>query len=135
MPYIVFDTSNDPRNDGIKKDRLPWSKKTPMVTTVTFVNTQLDQAYASGELEELSGPKGDKLWNESSTPEEKLEAIKLYYKHHCPSWTGENCELVVQGTSSEFYPRRNYKIKTKTEYDSDKKERVHIFLNKGPFET
>jgi hypothetical protein len=41
--------------------------------------------------------------------------------------------LVVQGTSSEYYPRRNYKIKTKTEYDSDEVERIHIFLNEGPF--
>jgi hypothetical protein len=41
--------------------------------------------------------------------------------------------LVVQGTSSEYYPRRNYKIKTKTEYDTDEVERIHIFLNRGPF--
>ena len=31
------------------------------------------------------------------------------------------------------HPSHNYKIKTKTEYDSDKEERIHIFLNKGPF--
>ena len=134
MPYIIFDTTNDPMSkDADGKMRLPWSKSTPMKTTVTFVNTQLDQAYASGELEELAGPKGDKLWNEKSTVKEKEEAVKLYYKHHCPSWTGDNCELVVQGTSSEYYPRRNYKIKTKTEYDTDEVERIHIFLNNGPY--
>lgn len=134
MPYIIFDTTNDPiSKDENGKMRLPWSKSTPMKTTVTFVNTQLDQAYASGELEELAGPNGDKLWDKNSTAQQKEEAIKLYYKHHCPSWTGDNCELVVQGTSSEYYPRRNYKVKTKTEYDADEVERIHIFLNEGPF--
>ena len=129
MPYIIFDTSKTPNSNK----RLPWSKATSMATTITFVNTQLDQAYANGELADLAGPKGDKLWNDSSTPQEKEAAIKLYYKHHCPSWTGDNCELVVQGTSSEYYPRRNYKIKTKTDYDADEQERVHIFLNRGPY--
>ena len=42
-------------------------------------------------------------------------------------------QIDVQGTSSQYYPRRNYKIKTKTEYDEDGKDRVHIFLNRGPF--
>jgi hypothetical protein len=43
--------------------------------------------------------------------------------------------MAVQGTSSEFYPRRNYKIKTKTKYDADREERTHIFLHKGPWES
>lgn len=38
----------------------------------------------------------------------------------------------MQGTSSEFYPRRNYKAKTKTKNDGDETKRVHIFLNRGP---
>jgi hypothetical protein len=43
MPYIIFDTTNDPiSKDENGKMRLPWSKSTPMKTTVTFVNTQLD---------------------------------------------------------------------------------------------
>jgi hypothetical protein len=40
MPYIIFDTTNDPLSkDENGKMRLPWSKSTPMKTTVTFVNT------------------------------------------------------------------------------------------------
>ena len=128
MPYIIYDTSKTGNND-----RLPWSKSVSIPVTVTFVNTGLDRAYALGELEELA--KKDGLFNpDTATAAEKAAAIKLYYKHHCPSFTGDNVELVVQGTSSEYYPRRNYKIKTKTEYDSDGVERIHIFLNKGPFE-
>jgi len=69
--------------------------------------------------------------------------VKTYYKHHCPSWVsgftaspdeiGPGVQMAVQGTSSEFYPRRNYKLKTKTSYDEDQSERIHIFLNRGPF--
>jgi len=36
--------------------------------------------------------------------------------------------MAVQGTSSEFYPRRNYKLKTKNDNG------VNIHLNRGPFE-
>lgn len=128
MPYIIYDTSKTGNGD-----RLPWSKSVSIPVSVTFVNTQLDRAYALGELEELA--KEDGLFDpDTATAAEKAAAVKLYYKYHCPSWTGDNVELVVQGTSSEYYPRRNYKIKTKTEYDSDGEERIHIFLNKGPFE-
>jgi len=35
--------------------------------------------------------------------------------------------MAVQGTSSEFYPRRNYKLKTKDDNG------VNIYLNRGPF--
>ena len=67
-----------------------------------------------------------------------MEAVKTYYKHHCPSWIGEKfVELAVQGTSSEFYPRRNYKIKTKTKYhdanNPNAKSKVHMFFHKGPY--
>jgi hypothetical protein len=37
----------------------------------------------------------DKLCLKDSSLEDKLEAVKTYYKHHCPSWTGNNIELVV----------------------------------------
>lgn len=128
MPYIIFDTTKS--NNG---NKLPYAKVVDVVVGVEFVNTPLEVAYQSGELEELAGPKGDKLWADGDSAIEKAEAVKKYYKHHCPSWKGENINLAVQGTSSEFYPRRNYKIKTKTEYDEDGEERVHIFLNRGPF--
>ena len=97
MPYIVYSTE---LNDD---DKLPWSKKTEIPIRIEFVNTLLDAAYANGELEALAIKDG--LCSLNSTPEEKLAAVKKYYKHHCPSWTGDNCELVVQGTSSEYYPR------------------------------
>ena len=129
MPYIVYSTE---LNDN---DKLPWSKKTVIPIKIEFVNTVLDAAYANGELEALAIADG--LCSLNSTPEEKLAAVKKYYKHHCPSWTGDYCEFVVQGTSSEFYPRRNYKIKLKTKYHKDatgnSDKLVHCLLNKGPF--
>ena len=128
MPYIIFDTTKS--NNG---NKLPYAKVVDVVVGVEFVNTPLEVAYQSGELEELAGPKGDKLWADGDSAKDKADAVKKYYQHHCPSWKGENINLAVQGTSSEFYPRRNYKIKTKTEYDEDGKDRVHIFLNRGPF--
>ena len=129
MPYIVYSTE---LNDD---DKLPWSKKTEIPIRIEFVNTLLDAAYANGELEALAIKDG--LCSLNSTPEEKLAAVKKYYKHHCPSCTGDYCEFVVQGTSSEFYPRRNYKIKLKTDYHKDDKgvegKMIHCLLNKGPF--
>ena len=41
--------------------------------------------------------------------------------------------MKVQGTSSEFYPRRNYKCKTKTKGANGKKS-VNMYMNSGPFE-
>ena len=94
MPYIVFETTRDG-----SEDRLSWSKKTTVPIKVEFVNTVLDRAYNSGELELLAQQDG--------------VTVEDYYLHHCPSWTGEGIEMKVQGTSSEFYPRRNYKLKCK----------------------
>ena len=122
MPYIVFDTTNS-NND----DKLSYAKSVKVNIGVEFVNTPLELAYSTGELETLSGPEGDKLWNSSSTAEEKAAAVKYYYQHHCPSWKGEGVSMAVQGTSSEFYPRRNYKLKTKDDNG------VNIYLNRGPF--
>ena len=128
MPYIVFDTSK-----SNNKDRLPWSKDVEIACSVTFKNTALDRAYATGELLELAIEDG--LCTEKSSAAEQEAAVKEYYLHHCPSFTGENWEMTVQGTSSQFYPRRNYKIKSKTELDKDEVERTHIWLNDGPFAT
>ena len=122
MPYIIFDTSGN--GDNAKK--LPWSKKTKIYSTVTFVNPALDRAYINGELEELAIKDG--LCTAMDDADTRAEAVKQYYIHHCPSWTGDGVEMAVQGTSSEFYPRRNYKLKTK-----DKNDNINIFLNKGPF--
>lgn len=124
MPYIVFDTSDT--ND----DKLPYSKKVKINCSVEFVNTTLDSYYSKGKLEELA--KADGLWSDGSSAEEKAAAIKKYYQYHCPSFYSDNSEMSVQGTSSEFYPRRNYKIKTKQK-NSDGEKRINIFLNRGPF--
>ena len=151
MPYIIFDTK-----DSVLGDKLPFSKKVPISVGVEFVNTALDRAYESGELEALA--KADGLWKDSDSEATKVKAIKNYYMHHCPSWIGDNITMSVQGTSSEFYPRRNYKLKTKTERELDKtnhkkdkdamneaaaldnsrdiyKTYVNMMMNRGPFAT
>jgi len=83
MPYIV-DTTNSNSDD-----KLSYSKAVKLSIGVEFVNTPLELAYTSGELEELSGPAGDKLWNTGATQAEKAAAIRYYYQHHCPSFKGE----------------------------------------------
>lgn len=122
MPYIVFDT--EVASDG---DALPYSKATPIhYVNMTFVNPALDRAYTTGRLKALATEAGQ-------TEEE-------YYIHHCPSWTAKNVDLSVQGTSSEFYPRRNYKAKTQVKLDAEgkfdsvngKKQNM-MRLNRGPF--
>ena len=125
MPYIIFDTS---MNDSEDRAKLSWSKSNPVSASITFVNPALDRAYVTGELEELAIKDG--LCKIDDSIEVRQAAIREYYKHHCPSWTGDGIEVVVQGTSSEFYPRRNYKIKTKDDDDN-----INIFLNRGPYAT
>lgn len=151
MPYIVFDTGNI-------DSRLPYSKKDKKNITVEFVNVPLEQAYKDGRLEELASADG--LYNpNTATPEQITEAVKTYYKHHCPSFTSsirssDKVDFEVQGTSSEFYPRRNYKVKTKVEGNFNWKdnseldpedqneelggayteeEALNLFMNRGPF--
>jgi hypothetical protein len=127
MPYIIFDAT------GTDNNELSWSKDTDLPIRVTFKNTGLDYAYSSGALEELAIADG--LCTINSSPEEKAAAVKKYYLHHCPSFTGNNVNMAVQGTSSEFYPRRNYKLKFKTNWDDpDKDDVVHFWLNAGPYE-
>lgn len=108
MPYIVFTTDE---TDTVSKGNLPWRKDTPVKVDMEFVNTGLDAAYAIGDLSFEANAAG--------------QDIEDYYIHHCPSWTAQNVDLSVQGTSSEFYPRRNYKAKTKiktADLDADGKE-------------
>ena len=110
MPYIIFGT-----NDS-NQDRLPWSKATKVKgATMEFVNTALDAAYRRGDLTIDAANEG-------------YESVEDFYFHHSPSFIADWCQLAVQGTSSEFYPRRNYKGKLKDDDDI-----VHIYLNRGPF--
>ena len=127
MPYIIFDTTNSNTDD-----KLSWSKAKDIKIGVTFKNTGLDYAYETGELERMLMEEG--YISIQDSPEVKEQKIKKYYQHHCPSWTGNYVNMAVQGTSSEFYPRRNYKLKTKTNADPRFDDDViNIHLNDGPF--
>ena len=110
MPYLIITTN--PSEDN----KLPWSKSRKLedYARFEFVNTGLDRAYTTGELNQLAERAG--------------QTVEEYYKHHCPSWIGDNITLQIQGTSSEFYPRRNYKAKTK-----DSSKNVNMYMNRGPF--
>ena len=140
MPYIIFD---------IGTGSLPYSKDDKKKIKVEFINAPLEAAYASGELETLARADG-LIPSGANVSAEQIEAgIRTYYKHHCPSWIStlpsRQTDLVnfeVQGTSSEFYPRRNYKIKTKMDGNfnwSEEKQKfedkdgLNIFMHKGPF--
>lgn len=149
MPYLIIDTTNATTdNGGIGAGVLPYRKsvKTNGVH-VTFVNTGLEYAYENGELGPLAQEAG------YVDDPEGLTAVQQYYMHHCPSWTSywpttENgalqevvdlnpqskkaVNMAVQGTSSEFYPRRNYKIKLKGK-DKEGEDLIFMYMNKGPF--
>lgn len=127
MPYIIFDTTKLEDSEN----KLPYSKKVKLNVGVEFVNTPLEMYYNKGKLEELA--KADKLFGDGATAAEKQKAVETYYKYHCPSFISDSASMSVQGTSSEFYPRRNYKIKTKNKDAVDGEKRVNIFLNRGPF--
>ena len=118
MPYMLITT--DAESETVTKGYLPWTKEYKINSaTINFVNTGLDAAYASGDLKEL-------FEKEHAAGTTKCESVNEYYTHHAPSWTATGVTLQVQGTSSEFYPRRNYKAKTKNSSG--------MFQNKGPYE-
>lgn len=128
MPYIILRTTKTNKNNT--DNRLPYSKaKSAQEGTLEFVNTALDAAYDSGELEKIVVKEGWKpvIEKNEETQEEivKYTAVQNYYMHHCPSFitTINGCTFQVQGTSSQFYPRRNYKAKCKES----------MILNRGPF--
>lgn len=155
MPYMILDTSVN------KTDDLPYSKAgNAICVKAEFVNVPLELAYRNGELEDLC--KNDGLISKSETNRDKIEeAVKIYYKHHCPSFTTtisedlideaipekERISLTLQGTSSQFYPRKNFKGKTKckdvdvwTEDASkpeggtfEKESLLSIYMNRGPY--
>ena len=86
MPYAVIDMSM------FDDDRLPYIKASnnTKIASITFVNPTADRLLEKGEITEFD------------------------YYTHCPSFTSENVDINVQGTSSQGYPRRNYKTKFKT---------------------
>ena len=90
MPYAVWEIT-----DG-KDDLLPWKKGDNRIVTVTFVNPVADRLldlYLNGDTQ-----NGIDEWT---------------YYTHCPSYVAIGADINVQGTSSQKYPRRNYKIKFK----------------------
>lgn len=94
MPYAVVKVFSD-------DDLLPYYKGNDKSVAVKFVNPYLDY-----------------LWNNKDSfgwSPEKIEAFSNVYLHSCPSFTLKSSEknFNVQGTSSQGYPRRNYKLKTK----------------------
>jgi hypothetical protein len=108
MPYVILYTSQ-----AKSENRLPYSKsKDAVVGKMEFVNTALDAAYSNGSLAKIAETEG-------------YSSVEEYYIHHCPSWISADNKVSfsVQGTSSQFYPRRNYKAKTKG----------NMYLNRGPY--
>ena len=84
IPYAVLEVA-----EGEIDDLLPFVKDGKRKVNVTFVNPTLDRAYERGEI----------------TDEQYLTGS--------PSFTATNVPFDVQGTSSQGYPRRNYKGKFK----------------------
>lgn len=127
MPYVVWTTHGKTEDDN----KLPYSKQNEIRASMEFHNVALDRAYVTGQLNDLAAKDG--LTDEECQRLYGMTAVQYYYLHHCPSWHGDNISMKVQGTSSEFYPRRNYKCKTKTAGSNGKKV-VNMYMNEGPFE-
>ena len=127
MPYVVWTTTGSDE----KTNLLPYSKANVIKANMEFHNVALDRAYMTGKLSDYAAKDG--LTDEACQEQYGMSAVEYYYLHHCPSWHGENVEMKVQGTSSEFYPRRNYKVKTKVADASGEKKYVHMYMNEGPF--
>ena len=97
MPYATIEIIDnaagmtDPNGGthAVSDDRLPYYKGNDRYCKITFTNPSLDYAYEHGTI--------------------TLD----YYIHHCPSYVVTGAEINVQGTSSQGYPRRNYKTKMK----------------------
>ena len=83
MPYCVWKITS------VANEKLPYFKGNSKKVDITFVNAPLDAALKAGEIDE---------W---------------YYYTHSPSFYATGVDIDVQGTSSQGYPRRNYKTKYK----------------------
>lgn len=88
IPYMIIESA-----DGV----LPFVKGGKKVVDITFVNPALDYAYEQGLIDEKTYLQG---------------APSFVYKQ---DWTSAETKgsLDVQGTSSQGYPRRNFKWKAK----------------------
>ena len=90
MPYATWEITSTGRNE-----KLPYFKGDKCKVNVKFVNTPLDAALDQGLIDE---------W---------------FYYTHSPSFEAVGVEINVQGTSSQGYPRRNYKTKYKSATPSE----------------
>lgn len=85
-PYAVVTDVSD------SKERLPYVKGGKHAVNVDFVNPYLDYLWETGQI------------------------TGTYYLNHAPSFhyeSGTDLSMNVQGTSSQGYPRRNFKLSCK----------------------
>ena len=101
MPYVVWKIVS--RQD----EKLPWKKGDNQMAKVTFVNPSLDKALEDGEIDEYT------------------------YYTSCPSFEAIGVDINVQGTSSQGYPRRNYKTKFKSATPSESNPDYYWIYTKG----
>ena len=103
MPYAVWELIDndvdasgiaiaDPNkgSHGIDDDKLPIFKGNNRYCKIDFVNPALDAAWEAGKIDDN------------------------FYKTHSPSYCCIGADINVQGTSSQAYPRRNFKTKMKS---------------------
>jgi hypothetical protein len=112
MPYAVVEVFSD-------DDLLPYYKGDKKAVSVKFVNPYLDYLYNNRDTFGWSP--------------EKTEAFNSVYLHSCPSFEFSSTEknFNVQGTSSQGYPRRNYKLGTKLTKNGDPTKNYWKYTN-GP---
>lgn len=108
MPYAILKINDK------EATKLPYIKGGKVSCDITFVNPALDRAYETGELATVAAQAG--------------MSVEDYYTRHCPSFFKSQGQVDVQGTSSQGYPRRNYKLKCKPSKYGGK-----WVMNRGPF--
>lgn len=96
LPYAIIETTD-------AGDTLPYVKMSgdAWKVNITFVNPTLDYIYSNGGF------------NQKEITESGYKSSDELYIHSCPSFTATNVDINVQGTSSQGYPIRNYKLKFK----------------------
>lgn len=103
MPYVVIDMSGETSTGNTE---LPFSKTAKGIdgTRIEFTNPTGDhelQLWMDEAIETTNGVT------------KRLGITPYEYYTHCPSYTANNVNINVQGTSSQIYPRRNFKTKFK----------------------
>lgn len=88
MPYIVIDMT---RETSTGNTELPYAKTAAGIdgTRIEFTNPTADYLLSTEQISQ---------WD---------------YYTRCPSYSANNVNINVQGTSSQIYPRRNFKTKFK----------------------